>query len=492
MLCALAFVAAARTASALEARIGDRDIPDPTSPANLAACHIERAAAVCDPDAVFGVAGVLSIASVLADARRSTTTVCGGGVQIGVAAVLDGSGLTERGAVAAAASVIDAWGVGDAECDDGVAIVLAVVDRKVGIKTGPGATAALTDAEIQRIIAAMRPALREGDYTGAVLGAIARIVDELTRPAQARDGRRSGGWHRLATALLGAWPLLAWAAIVALTNSVRRRRQKAQLRRIDQAFARGTPNLALPSAAGPACDVCLRAPPAVPAHEVCTPLVCGHTVCAACRWRFGGLGVALGAAGWSGVDAQCPVCAKAAELRLVDGDDDGRAGLPGGTGSAKRARGAARRLEARRLRREADEALYGLRMASLTSSRAFRTSHGAPAWAEDGAALAANQPWVSDASRELLSRRPGVIRPPEVPPLGPSSGGWSAEQTDVARRATDYWLDVRRQARHAASPSAVADGWANMPADAADFGGGSSGSSSRGGGGGGGGGGGSW
>ena len=67
------------------------------------------------------------------------------------------------------------WGVGDAACDNGVLLLLAVRARQVYISTGAGAQKPLTDAHLGGIISSMRKSLRAGDYDAAVEQAVVDI-----------------------------------------------------------------------------------------------------------------------------------------------------------------------------------------------------------------------------------------------------------------------------------------------------------------------------
>ena len=282
-----------RAGTTLAAILGAVSIPNPTDPANLAACNIQKPASVCDPDGVLTEPGVLRVASVLNDAR-SVSMPCGGGsagVQVAVAAVRSArtAAFSEAAAVSGVASVLERWGVGDRRCNNGVALVLSVDDRKVAIKTGEGAKALLTDAEVQSIIVKMRPHLRGGDYAGAVLAAVGGIVDELRGVGGASTATASGGGYLEDLARLSV-PVGIFGAFSFLSQWRTRHAAAATLRRIDTAYATATPSAALARPdAGPHCDICLRCPPDVPKVQ-CQPMACGHAVCQACRWRFGGRG----------------------------------------------------------------------------------------------------------------------------------------------------------------------------------------------------------
>jgi len=123
----------------------------------------------------------------LSDVKRTIKLPCDGAMapaEIGVAIVRSSSqGLSEDDALAAAASLIDHWGIGSKACNNGIALVLSVEDRKVAIKTGPGAKSRLTDVYVDQIIDSMKPALRQNDYAGAITMAVDQMHGELRRPS---------------------------------------------------------------------------------------------------------------------------------------------------------------------------------------------------------------------------------------------------------------------------------------------------------------------
>ncbi|KAG8464980.1 hypothetical protein KFE25_012343 [Diacronema lutheri] len=224
------------------ARVGERLLPDPTDPANSAACRIGRPAAICDPDGVLGHSGAARAAAAIEAIRARVRMRCapagarvgggadvasGGGAddatadlvapEIAIAVVAtssrpaDGTGtgasaaFGDAEALRAASDVLAGWRVGARTCANGIALVLAVDERRIALRTGAGARAALGDAESAEIVAAMRPALRREAYAEAVLVAIERIGDALAR-APGADAARAlpRAWRAAAAAFLAA------------------------------------------------------------------------------------------------------------------------------------------------------------------------------------------------------------------------------------------------------------------------------------------------
>ncbi len=76
--------------------------------------------------------------------------------------------------------VVEAWGLGTAEIDNGVLLLVALNDREMRIEVGLGLEGDLTDAAASRIIRGeMRPRFREGDFDAGVLAGVQSIVGTI-------------------------------------------------------------------------------------------------------------------------------------------------------------------------------------------------------------------------------------------------------------------------------------------------------------------------
>jgi uncharacterized protein len=76
-----------------------------------------------------------------------------------------------------AVQLFERWGIGKAEEDNGLLLVLAVDDRKVRIEVGYGLESVVTDAESGFIIREfMIPTLKQGDYNMAVARGVIQIA----------------------------------------------------------------------------------------------------------------------------------------------------------------------------------------------------------------------------------------------------------------------------------------------------------------------------
>jgi uncharacterized protein len=72
------------------------------------------------------------------------------------------------------------WGIGNAERNDGLMILVAPRERKVRIEVGRGLETAVTDGEAKRIIECdMIPHFRAGDYIRALDAGVAGLKAEI-------------------------------------------------------------------------------------------------------------------------------------------------------------------------------------------------------------------------------------------------------------------------------------------------------------------------
>lgn len=70
-----------------------------------------------------------------------------------------------------------AWGVGNADTDRGIVVVLALEERDIDIETGYGAEGFLPDGRVGALLDAAVPSLSAGDYSGGLLRISAGLVE---------------------------------------------------------------------------------------------------------------------------------------------------------------------------------------------------------------------------------------------------------------------------------------------------------------------------
>lgn len=89
-----------------------------------------------------------------------------------------------------ATELFERWGMGKADRDNGLLVLVSTGARKVTIRTGYGLEGALPDITCGRIIREyMLPAFSEGNYGPGLTGAMAQIFQVLTDPAVAEEMR---------------------------------------------------------------------------------------------------------------------------------------------------------------------------------------------------------------------------------------------------------------------------------------------------------------
>lgn len=119
-----------------------------------------------------------------------------------------------------AVRLFEEWGIGKTQRDNGVLLLLAIEERAIRIEVGYGLEGALPDSVAARIIDGMGPQLREGDYAGAITGAV-RNIEAATQGEYVGEGESSGGfsWSSIANLpieviLFVSFLILEWLAAI--------------------------------------------------------------------------------------------------------------------------------------------------------------------------------------------------------------------------------------------------------------------------------------
>lgn len=78
-------------------------------------------------------------------------------------------------------NLANAWGVGRADHDDGVVILVAPNERRVRIAVGYGLEKELSDTFCQKVLdSIMLPSFRKADYAGGIGGGVKAITERLS------------------------------------------------------------------------------------------------------------------------------------------------------------------------------------------------------------------------------------------------------------------------------------------------------------------------
>jgi len=155
---------------------------------------------------VMDLAGIFSSTAAASMAAESERLEQENGAQVAVLTIpsLEGQPLEDY-----SMRVVEAWQLGRQDRDNGVLILIARDDRKIRIEVGYGLEGVLPDALCGRIIDnAMKPAFRDGDFSGGAQRAV-EMISGLVRG----DPEASAALPDTAIDASDALPLLAMAVI---------------------------------------------------------------------------------------------------------------------------------------------------------------------------------------------------------------------------------------------------------------------------------------
>jgi len=137
-------------------------------------------ARVCvDEVGVLGSAVCTKVAAVLDEDERLTTD------QIAVLVVeTTGDETIEHYAT----RTFNSWGIGRADKNNGVLLLVAIDDRALRIEVGTGLESTLTDGEAEEIIyGTITPEFKSGDYRSGILAGLDAIRTQLDHPVSTRN-----------------------------------------------------------------------------------------------------------------------------------------------------------------------------------------------------------------------------------------------------------------------------------------------------------------
>lgn len=91
----------------------------------------------------------------------------------------------------AAAQTGEAWGIGQAESDNGMLVLIALEDRKMAIQVGRGLEATVTDLESHLLIEnVLKPAFRDQQYGRGIEDLATQVAQMLSGQFDANDRQR--------------------------------------------------------------------------------------------------------------------------------------------------------------------------------------------------------------------------------------------------------------------------------------------------------------
>lgn len=136
---------------------------------------------VSDPDAYISPAQLAAADSIASHIRQATTA------EVVAVIVKDMSGQDINDF---ARLLTDKWGIGKADTDNGLLLLISVDDRQAGIFTGRGVEGIITDARAGRIRRdLMNPQLQAGQYGNAIIAALTEVERIMTDPKAADEIR---------------------------------------------------------------------------------------------------------------------------------------------------------------------------------------------------------------------------------------------------------------------------------------------------------------
>jgi uncharacterized membrane protein YgcG len=115
------------------------------------------------------------------------------------------------------------WGVGDAERNDGIVVLVALAERRTEIVTGPG-----VDIDgLEDIASSGNPYFANGDFNGGVAAILTALDVRLSAPGDQGGGEGSSVWRLVLAAML----ITAGGGVVVAT----RRRHRSRIRNVRSA-----------------------------------------------------------------------------------------------------------------------------------------------------------------------------------------------------------------------------------------------------------------
>ena len=134
---------------------------------------------IANPDGILSSVAQARLNAILTELERTS------GAQVAVVAI---DNIRPRDVFSFAQSLFEHWGIGHADRDDGLLILLVADQRTVRLHTGYGLEGILPDAVCKHIEEDdMLPAFRRGDMDGGVIAGVQRVARLLESPEYAHQ-----------------------------------------------------------------------------------------------------------------------------------------------------------------------------------------------------------------------------------------------------------------------------------------------------------------
>ncbi|KAH3757729.1 Dynein heavy chain 12, axonemal [Pelomyxa schiedti] len=251
------------------------------------ACHVPQGSHVCNPHAVLSGIGIDAVNAWAEKIQTEVMSNCGSGkagYELGVL-VVSAMEPAPRNAIEQAALVsnriMDKWGVGNKDCNNGVLLFVSIQDRVIHISTGAGAKKVMTENAIDAVFELARPLLKAEKYDEAVAVAAWKIHEILLKG-------KSNFFDKWGWVIIGFFVVIALIKFFMPSDYSRCHRHLERLERDRETALKKAERFAATS-----CPICLEDFKPTSQSEI---LICGHKFCKSCITR------------WTQTNRGCPIC----------------------------------------------------------------------------------------------------------------------------------------------------------------------------------------
>ena len=281
-----------------------QDFPDPTR--DVKACGRRgKVSWICDPENILSYEAADMIEELLYSIVKNTASGCSNdkepGFQIGVVVLNRMSAIpgepVEETAKTFAKHLHYSWGVGHAGCDDGVMLLISILDRQLYVSTGKRAMELLSDDQIDIIIEEMKPYMQKRDYDQGVELAIVRMGEVFSGKVL----ERSTNYGLIVFCVL-LIIIVGVGLYIGHKQEQERKRCERKLKRIQD--ERDRARQSQKTYESKSCPICLEE---FQPETKTRLLACGHKYCEPCLTK------------WLEDHATCPICRQSADRREDEG-----------------------------------------------------------------------------------------------------------------------------------------------------------------------------